>query len=107
MGGNNYIYIGEIGIIKFKMDDTVEHFYNPDLFPVIVGKKYVYHLFDGISAMKRELFPKKMSQSGWEDTYFNLMGNSKLNSKLSYESHGIKSKRLFEKDFKKYIIQKI
>lgn len=71
---NNYVFIGEVGIMEFQLDDKILKLLTPVGYPVIFGEKNVYHLYEGrfIEVISRNDIPKKMSDSEIEDTWYKL-----------------------------------
>jgi len=69
---NNYVFIGEIGIMEFQLDDKILKLLTPVGYPVIFGDKNVYHLYEGrfIQVIPRNNLPQKMSDSEIEDTFY-------------------------------------
>ena len=82
---NNYVFIGEVGIMEFQLDDKILKLLTPVGYPVIFGEKNVYHLYEGrfIQVINRNDLPKKMSDSEIEDTWYKL--SSKAPSYISVE----------------------
>jgi hypothetical protein len=82
---NNYVFIGEVGIMEFHFDDKTLKLLTPVGYPVIFGEKNVYHLYEGntIEVISRNDLPKKMSDSKIEDTWYKL--SSKAPSYISVE----------------------
>ena len=82
---NNYVFIGEVGIMEFHLDDKILKLLTPVGYPVIFGEKNVYHLYEGrfIEVISRNDLPKKMSDSEIEDTWYKL--SSKAPSYISVE----------------------
>ena len=82
---NNYVFIGEVGIMEFHLDDKILKLLTPVGYPVIFGEKKVYHLYEGrfIQVISRNDLPKKMSDSEIEDTWYKL--SSKAPSYISVE----------------------
>ncbi len=69
---NNFVFIGEIGIMEFQLDDKILKLLTPVGYPVIFGEKNVYHLYEGniIQVIPRNNLPSKMSDSEIEDTFY-------------------------------------
>ena len=82
---NNYVFIGEVGIMEFQLDDKILKLLTPVGYPVIFGEKNIYHLYEGrfIEVISRNDLPKKMSDSEIEDTWYKL--SSKAPSYISVE----------------------
>lgn len=88
---NHYIYIGDTGIYKFNLKDTIDKVLSPTGSPVIVGKNNIYHLEDIESdALRRDLLPKNMSDSELEDSWYDI-------DDKKYDTFKIKTKELFKK----------
>ena len=77
---NNYVFIGEVGIMKFQLDDKILKLLTPVGYPVIYGEKNVYHLYEGrfIEVISRNDIPKKMSDSEIEDTWYKFYDNKSI-----------------------------
>lgn len=60
---NNYAFIGEIGIIEFRLDDNILKLLTPLGYSVIYGEKNVYHLYkkNNIKIISRKNLPKNMT----------------------------------------------
>jgi len=71
---NNYVFIGEVGIMEFQLDDKILKLLTPVGYPVIFGEKNVYHLYEGrfIEGIPRNNLPNKMSDSEIEDTFYKI-----------------------------------
>ena len=82
---NNYVFIGEIGIMEFQLDDKILKLLTPVGYPVIFGEKNVYHLYEGntIQVISRNDLPQKMSDSEIEDTFYK--NNLIMHSSISVE----------------------
>ena len=82
---NNYVFIGEVGIMEFHLDDKILKLLTPVGYPVIFGEKNIYHLYEGrfIEVISRNDLPKKMSDSEIEDTWYKL--SSKAPSSMYVE----------------------
>ena len=82
---NNYVFIGEVGIMEFHLDDKILKLLTPVGYPVIFGEKNIYHLYEGrfIEVISRNDLPKKMSDSEIEDTFYknNLIMHSSISVK--------------------------
>jgi len=80
---NNYVFIGEVGIMEFKLDDKIIKLLTPVGYPVIFGEKNVYHLCEGrfIEVIPRNNLPNKMSNSEIEDTFYKLSNPSYISVK--------------------------
>jgi hypothetical protein len=80
---NNYVFIGEIGIMEFHLDDKILKLLTPVGYPVIFGQKNVYHLYSGnvIEVISRNDLPKKMSDSEIEDTFYKISNPSSISVK--------------------------
>ena len=74
---NNYVFIGEVGIMEFHLDDKILKLLTPVGYPVIYGEKHIYHLYEGrfIQVISRNDLPKKMSDSEIEDTWYKMYDN--------------------------------
>ena len=77
---NNYVFIGEVGIMEFQLDDKILKLLTPVGYPVIFGEKNIYHLYEGrfIEVISRNDLPKKMSDSEIEDTWHKLSNKNNL-----------------------------
>ena len=77
---NNYVFIGEVGIMEFHLDDKILKLLTPIGYPVIYGKKNVYHLYESrfIEVISRNDIPKKMSDSEIEDTFYKFYDNKPI-----------------------------
>ena len=86
---NNYVFIGEVGIMEFQLDDKILKLLTPVGYPVIFGEKNVYHLYEGrfIEIISRNDLPKKMSDSEIEDTWYKL---SNKNSPIPHSYISVK-----------------
>jgi hypothetical protein len=86
---NNYVFIGEIGIMEFHLDDKIVKLLTPVGYPVIYGEKNVYHLYEGntIEVISRNDLPQKMSDSEIEDTWYKL---SNKNSPIPHSYISVK-----------------
>ena len=84
---NNYVFIGEIGIMEFHLDDKILKLLTPVGYPVIFGEKNIYHLYSGnvIEVISRNDLPKKMSDSEIEDTWYKIYDDS-----IQYSSINVK-----------------
>ena len=86
---NNYVFIGEVGIMEFHLDDKILKLLTPVGYPVIFGEKNIYHLYEGrfIEVISRNDLPKKMSDSEIEDTWYKLSNKNNLiiHSSISVE----------------------
>ena len=71
INNNNYIYVGDSGIYKFKLNDVIEKILTPLGSPLIVGKKNIYHLESKVG-IERIYMPKNMSDSEMEDTWYGI-----------------------------------
>lgn len=71
---NKYVYIGNVGIMEFKLNDYIIKFLTPLGYPVIYGQKNIYHLYNekSIDILKRNNFKKSMTNSEIEDTYYKI-----------------------------------
>ena len=71
---NKYVYIGNVGIMEFTLNDDIIKFLTPLGYPVIYGQKNIYHLFNekSIDILKRSDFKKSMTNSEIEDTYYKI-----------------------------------
>jgi hypothetical protein len=80
---NNYVFIGEVGIMEFHLDDKILKLLTPVGYPVIFGEKNVYHLYEGrfIEVISRNDLPKKMSDSEIEDTFYKISNPSSISVK--------------------------
>ena len=80
---NNYVFIGEVGIMEFQLDDKILKLLTPVGYPVIFGEKNVYHLYEGrfIEVISRNDLPNKMSDSEIEDTWYKLSASSYISVK--------------------------
>ena len=83
---NHYIYIGDSGMYKIELDDVIEKILTPLGSPVIVGKKNIYHLWDGVG-IERHLLPNNMKNSEMEDTWYDTFPK--------YQSFNINTQELF------------
>jgi hypothetical protein len=82
---NNYVYIGEIGIMEFYLDDKIIKLLTPVGYPVILGEKNIYHLYNGdnIEVISRKDLPKNICNSDIEDTFYKIFDkNNPIKSKL-------------------------
>ena len=83
---NHYIYIGDSGMYKIELDDVIEKILTPLGSPVIVGKKNIYHLEEGVG-IERRLLPNKMNNAEIEDTWYGTFPK--------YQSFNVKTQELF------------
>lgn len=81
---NNYVFIGEVGIMEFQLDDKILKLLTPVGYPVIFGEKNVYHLYEGrfIQLISRNNLPQKMSDSEIEDTFYKISNPSSISVKI-------------------------
>jgi len=77
---NNYVFIGEVGIMEFHLDDKILKLLTPVGYPVIYGEKNVYHLYESrfIEVISRNDLPKKISDSEIEDTWYKFYDNKPI-----------------------------
>ena len=80
---NKYVFIGEVGIMEFNLDDKILKLLTPVGYPVIFGEKNIYHLYEGntIEVINRNDLPKKMSDSEIEDTFYKISNPSSISVK--------------------------
>ena len=80
---NNYVFIGEVGIMEFQLDDKILKLLTPVGYPVIFDEKNVYHLYEGrfIEGIPRNNLPNKMSDSEIEDTFYKISNPSYISVK--------------------------
>jgi hypothetical protein len=80
---NNYVFIGEIGIMEFHLDDKILKLLTPVGYPVIFGEKNVYHLYkkNTIKIISRKDLPKNMTNSEIEDTFYKNLKDSSISVK--------------------------
>ena len=80
---NNYVFIGEVGIMEFQLEDKILKLLTPIGYPVILGEKNVYHLYEGrfIQVIPRNNLPQKMSDSEIEDTFYKISNPSYISVK--------------------------
>ena len=78
-----YVFIGEIGIMEFQLDDKILKLLTPLGYPVIYGEKHIYHLYkkNTIKIINRKDLPKKMTNSEIEDTFYNPIVNAYISVK--------------------------
>jgi len=78
-----YVFIGEIGIMEFNLDDKILKLLTPLGYPVIYGEKKIYHLYkkNTIKIINRKDLPKKMTNSEIEDTFYNPIVNAYISVK--------------------------
>jgi hypothetical protein len=79
----DYVFIGEIGIIEFQLDDKILKLLTPLGYPVIYGEKHIYHLYkkNTIKIINRKDLPKKMTNSEIEDTFYNPIAHEYISVK--------------------------
>ena len=82
-----YVFIGEIGIMEFNLDDKILKLLTPLGYPVIYGEKNIYHLYkkNTIKIISRKDLPKKMTNSEIEDTYYKIYDNPIQYSSINVE----------------------
>ena len=80
-----YVFIGEIGIMEFNLDDKILKLLTPLGYPVIYGEKNIYHLYkkNTIKIISRTDLPKKMSDLEIEDTFYKFFDK---NNPILYSS---------------------
>ena len=78
-----YVFIGEIGIMEFQLDDKILKLLTPLGYPVIYGEKNIYHLYkkNTIKIINRKDLPKKMTNSEIEDTFYNPIAHEYISVK--------------------------
>jgi hypothetical protein len=78
-----YVFIGEIGIMEFILDDNILKLLTPLGYPVIYGEKNIYHLYkkNTIKIINRKDLPKKMTNSEIEDTFYNPIAHAYISVK--------------------------
>ena len=77
---NNYVFIGEIGIMEFNLDDKILKLLTPLGYPVIYGEKNIYHLYkkNTIKIISRKDLPRNMTNSEIEDTFYKNLKDSSI-----------------------------
>ena len=83
--GTVIIYNSDVKL-PVELDDVIEKILTPLGSPVIVGKKNIYNLEEGVG-IERRLLPKNMRNSEMEDTWYYIFHK--------YQSFNIKTQELF------------
>jgi hypothetical protein len=99
----NFIHISPNGIMKIKLKDDIKKILSPKSETIIVGKENVYDIFEMyITGFKRNLFPKKMTNSDWTEIYYYALYGKKELKKVGKKKKWI----ITEEPYKQFVVNK-